>query len=66
MRLFNRNATFPSAVYARFGADSIEEFCTILIEEARIEGVKPEVVFAQAMHETGMVAFRRAGEARAM
>lgn len=48
---------FPMATYARYGASSIEEFCTILFEEATAEGVRAEVVFAQCMHETGWLQF---------
>ncbi|MDO4183427.1 MAG: GBS Bsp-like repeat-containing protein, partial [Coriobacteriia bacterium] len=48
---------YPSAALSRGGAGSIEEFCTILYEEAVAEGVKSEVVFAQAMHETGWLQF---------
>lgn len=38
-------------------ADTIEEFCEILYEEAVDEGVRPEVVFAQSMNETGWLQF---------
>lgn len=48
---------FPMATFARYGASSIEEFCTILFEEATAEGVRAEVVFAQCMHETGWLQF---------
>ncbi|WP_221688849.1 glucosaminidase domain-containing protein, partial [Gordonibacter massiliensis (ex Traore et al. 2017)] len=48
---------YPANVYAQYGASSIEQFCTILLEEANVEGVRAEVVFAQAMHETGWLQF---------
>lgn len=50
-------STYPSSVYASKGAATIEEFCNILVEEATAEGVRPEVVFAQMIHETGWLRF---------
>ena len=50
---------YPSGVYSGKGAQSIDDFCSILVEEALYEGVKPEVVFIQAMHETGWLQFGR-------
>ena len=50
-------ATYPSEVYAEFGAPTIEEFCQILVEEAGAEGVKAEVLFAQVSIETGNLRF---------
>lgn len=38
-------------------ADTIEDFCGILYEEAVDEGIRPEVVFAQSMNETGWLQF---------
>ncbi|HJA28021.1 MAG TPA: N-acetylmuramoyl-L-alanine amidase [Candidatus Olsenella pullicola] len=49
--------TYPSSVYAEKGAASIDDFCRILVEEAKTEGVRAEVVFAQSMHETGWLRF---------
>lgn len=49
--------TYPSAVLGAGGAPTIEDFCTQLYNEAVAEGVRPEVVFAQAMHETGWLQF---------
>ena len=51
------NKSYPSATYAPRGAASIDEFCKIIYEEANAEGVRAEVVFAQAMHETGWLQF---------
>lgn len=48
---------FPSNVYAKFGAVSIDDFVSIIAEEAAYEGVDPYVVFAQAMVETGWLKF---------
>ena len=39
------------------GATTIEQFCQIFLEECQAEGVKAEVAFAQAMHETGFLKF---------
>ena len=44
-------------LYANFGASSIEEYCSILFDEANTEGVRAEVVFCQAMTETGWLQF---------
>ena len=57
VRLYEQNATYPSSVYSSKGASSIEEFIQIIVEEANAEGVRPDVVFAQAMHETGWLKF---------
>lgn len=53
----SKNKTFPSLTYAQYGASSIEQFCDILFEEAQAEGVRAEVVFTQAMKETGWLSF---------
>ena len=50
-------ATYPSSVYVSKGAASIRSFCMIVYNEATAEGVRPEVLFAQAMHETGWLMF---------
>ena len=48
---------YPSGTYLGKGASTIDEFSRIVCEEARAEGVKPEVLFAQAMYETGWLRF---------
>ena len=53
---FLNTNVFP-AIYTQYGASSILEFCQIIYEESVIEGVKAEVVFAQAMKETGWLRF---------
>lgn len=58
-----RNNAYPSSTYSSKGAPTIEDFCRILIQQARTEGVKAEVVFAQAMLETGWLRF--GGDVRA-
>ena len=48
---------YPSKVYASKGAPGIAEFCNQVVLAASSEGVRPEVVFAQAMLETGWLQF---------
>ena len=48
---------YPSSTYAAKGAPTIQDFCSIVESEAKAEGVRPEVVFAQAMLETGWLQF---------
>lgn len=43
--------------YASYGASNLSEFCGIVYDEAVAEGVRPEVVFAQMMLETGWLKF---------
>lgn len=49
--------TYPASAYSAKGAPTIEVFCRIVMEEAQAEGVKPEVVFCQAMKETGWLQY---------
>jgi hypothetical protein len=51
--------TYPTEL-AQYGAANITQFCQILLEEAQAEGVRAEVVFAQAMKETGWLQSSRA------
>lgn len=53
----SKNKTYPSDVYTEYGAATIDEFCQIVIEESAAEGVRAEIVFAQAMKETGWLQF---------
>ena len=53
----SKGATYPSSVYSGKGAATIEDFAKIVVEEATAEGVRAEVVFSQAMHETGWLKF---------
>ena len=48
---------YPAAVYASKGAPTIQDFCQIVYTEATAEGVRPEVVFCQAMYESGWLGF---------
>ena len=50
-------AVYPSADLAKGGAPTIDDFCRILYEEATAEGIRPQVVFCQAMLETGWLRF---------
>lgn len=52
----NSGSSYPD-VYASKGAAKIDDFCRIVVEEANAEGVRAEIVFAQAMHETGWLKF---------
>ena len=48
---------YPGNVYASKGAASIEDFVRIIFEEARAEGVRADVVYAQSMLETNYLRF---------
>ena len=48
---------YPSKVYSTKGAPSIEVFVGLLCDAANAEGVRPEVLYAQAMLETGYLRF---------
>ena len=48
---------YPAEVYSSRGASTIEDFCQIVYEESASEGVKAEVLFSQAMVETGWLQF---------
>ena len=50
-------AAYPSDVYSSKGASTIDEWCSILVQEANAEGVRAEVVFIQAMKETNWLRF---------
>lgn len=49
---------YPSEALKEGGAESIDEFCRIILEESSLEGVRGEVVFVQAMLETGWLQFQ--------
>ena len=54
--LYNsQGCTYPSEELSGGGASDIDTFCNIIVEEANAENVRGEVVFAQAMLETGSV-----------
>ena len=49
--------SYPSAALTKGGAPDIKTFCEIIKEEAEAENMKADVVFAQAMLETGYLKF---------
>lgn len=51
------NAKYPESAYESKGAPTIDAFAQIIVEEAEAEGVKAEIVFCQAMKETGWLRF---------
>lgn len=51
------DARYPESVYESKGAPTIDAFAQIVVEEAQAEGVKAEIVFCQAMKETGWLRF---------
>ena len=48
---------YPSEELKKGGAETLEEFCQIFMEEAMAEELKPEVVFAQSMLETSWLQY---------
>ena len=58
-----QGVTYPSETLKDGGAETIEEFCRIILEEASLEGVRAEVVYEQSMLETGWLQFQ--GDAQA-
>ena len=53
----SKSLPYPSVVYASKGAGDLATFCNIVSEEAAAEGVRADVVFCQAMKETGWLQF---------
>ena len=49
--------SYPSSELTKGGAPDIETFCKIIKEEADAENIKADVVFIQAMLETGYLKF---------
>lgn len=49
-------AEYPSSL-TEGGAETIDDFCSIILEEAEAENVRAEVVYVQAMLETGWLQF---------
>lgn len=48
---------YPASVYGSKGASSIDEFVRLLVAESESEGVRADIVFCQAMKETGWLRF---------
>ena len=53
---YKAHAVYPS-YYANTEAPTIEAFCRIYMEECKMEGIKSEVAFCQAMKETGFLKY---------
>lgn len=51
------NAIYPREALAVGGAPDIVTFCGILYDEAVAENIKPEIMYAQAMLETGYLKY---------
>ena len=51
-----QGAEYPDSM-KEGGAETIDDFCMIILEESEKEGVRGEVVFVQAMLETGWLQF---------
>ncbi len=49
--------SYPADAYKSKGAPTLRDFCQQLLDGANAEGVKAEVVFCQAMKETGWLQF---------
>lgn len=49
--------TYPASTYEEKGAATVEDFVDIVLEEAKAEGVKGEVMWAQICLETGFLSF---------
>lgn len=54
---YSRNVEYPSTALTNGGAETLEDFCRIILEEAETEHVRGEVVFAQSMLETGWLQY---------
>ena len=52
-----RGGVYPKKTYSKYGASTLKEFCKIVYDEAKAEGVKAEVLFAQICKETGFLRF---------
>lgn len=48
---------YPSEILSEGGAATIEDFCSIIMEEANAEDIRAEVVFTQSMLETGWLQY---------
>lgn len=53
----NAGGDYPASDLESGGAATLEAFCTIYCEEAKAEGVRPEVAFVQTMKETGFLRY---------
>ena len=53
----NSKKSYPSSVYKKYGAETIEDFCDIVYDVSEDYGVRAEVVWAQICKETGYLQF---------
>ena len=53
---YKKNATYPT-FYSVSDAPTLKKFCEMYYEECEAEGIRAEVAFAQAMHETNFLKF---------
>ena len=53
---YNAHAKYPD-FYKNTEASTLDKFVQMYIDECKAEGVKPEVAFAQAMHETAFLKY---------
>ena len=56
MSYYKKNATYPS-FYAVSDAPTLKKFCEFYYKECEKEGIRAEVAFAQAMHETNFLRY---------
>ena len=49
--------SYPSSYYVSKGAPTLRSFCELIYKQAELEGVRAEVLFCQAMKETGWLQF---------
>jgi len=56
MNYYKKNAAYPF-YYATTDAPTLKKFCQIYYEECEREGIRAEVAFAQAMHETNFLRY---------
>ncbi len=56
MSYYKKNATYPT-FYAVSDAPTLKKFCQMYYSECEKEGIRAEVAFAQAMHETNFLRY---------
>ena len=53
----NSQRTYPAEALSKGGADSVEDFCDIVQQEASDESIDPRLLFCQIMKETAWLQF---------
>ena len=56
-QMAKKKTSYPTDIYAQYGAPTINDFTQIVYEEANKAGIKAEVLFAQICNETGFLGF---------